>query len=53
MLAALGNVRPSHLFDKGLWARLGISTAADADDARAGSGPAPDVDPLRLARGGA
>lgn len=29
MLAALGNVRPSHLFDKGLWKKLGLRVAAD------------------------
>ncbi len=29
MLAALGNVRPSHLFDKGLWQRLGLEVARD------------------------
>jgi tRNA 2-thiocytidine biosynthesis protein TtcA len=61
MLAALGNVRPTHLFDKGLWARLGISTAADADEAAAAPAPGVDgrrdesaaqlVDPLRLVRG--
>jgi tRNA 2-thiocytidine biosynthesis protein TtcA len=29
MLAAMGNVRPSHLFDKGLWRRLGLSVASE------------------------
>lgn len=29
MLAALGNVRPSHLFDAGLWARLGLEVARE------------------------
>jgi tRNA 2-thiocytidine biosynthesis protein TtcA len=29
MLAALGNVRPSHLFDKGLWQKLGLEVARD------------------------
>ncbi len=29
MLAALGNVRPSHLFDKGLWSKLGLEVAQD------------------------
>jgi tRNA 2-thiocytidine biosynthesis protein TtcA len=29
MLAALGNVRPSHLFDKGLWQKLGLTVAQD------------------------
>jgi tRNA 2-thiocytidine biosynthesis protein TtcA len=31
MLAALGNVRPSHLFDKGLWKRLGLEVAREGD----------------------
>jgi tRNA 2-thiocytidine biosynthesis protein TtcA len=30
MLAAMGNVRPSHLFDKGLWKRLGLAVASEA-----------------------
>lgn len=29
MLAALGNVRPSHLFDKGLWTKLGLEVARE------------------------
>ena len=29
MLAALGNVRPSHLLDAGLWAKLGVRHARD------------------------
>ncbi|AKT41860.1 tRNA 2-thiocytidine biosynthesis protein TtcA [Chondromyces crocatus] len=29
MLAALGNVRPSHLFDKRLWKQLGLEVAQD------------------------
>lgn len=29
MLAALGNVRPSHLFDKGLWKKLGLEVARE------------------------
>lgn len=33
MLAALGNVRPSHLFDKGLWSKLGLEVAAEEDAA--------------------
>jgi tRNA 2-thiocytidine biosynthesis protein TtcA len=54
MLAALGNVRPTHLFDKGLWARLGIHAATEPGEATASDvGEAPDVDPLRLVRGGA
>lgn len=31
MLAALRNVRPSHLLDKGLWSRLGLEAAREAD----------------------
>ncbi len=33
MLAALQNVRPSHLLDKDLWRRLGLSSAMDAEEA--------------------
>jgi tRNA 2-thiocytidine biosynthesis protein TtcA len=33
MLAALGNVRPSHLFDKGLWKKLGLEVAREAEGA--------------------
>jgi tRNA 2-thiocytidine biosynthesis protein TtcA len=33
MLAALRNVRPTHLLDAGLWTRLGITHAADAPEA--------------------
>ena len=37
MLAALGNVRPSHLFDKGLWKRLGLEVATpDTEGSAAG-----------------
>jgi tRNA 2-thiocytidine biosynthesis protein TtcA len=31
MLAALGNVRPSHLFDKGLWSKLGLEVAQEEE----------------------
>jgi len=31
MLAALGNVRPSHLFDRQLWERLGLEVADEGD----------------------
>ena len=31
MLAALGNVRPSHLFDSGLWKTLGLEVAHEAE----------------------
>ncbi len=30
MLAALRNVRPSHLFDQGLWSKLGLEVAEEA-----------------------
>jgi tRNA 2-thiocytidine biosynthesis protein TtcA len=45
MLAALGNVRPSHLFDKGLWQRLGLEVAQEGDGsaARDGSGAMRDA----------
>jgi len=32
MLAALANVRPTHLFDRELWAKLGLHGAPGADD---------------------
>ncbi len=32
MLAALQNVRPSHLLDRGLWAALGVPVARDEDE---------------------
>lgn len=35
LLAALGNVRPTHLLDHGLRARLGLVEANETDDARA------------------
>ena len=41
MLAALQNVRPSHLLDRGLWRALGVHGAIDAEDAPGGA--APDV----------
>jgi tRNA 2-thiocytidine biosynthesis protein TtcA len=52
MLAALGNVRPSHLFDKGLWARLGLKVAP-ASDTRAEIDPEDDavIPAARLLRG--
>lgn len=31
MLAALGNVRPSHLFDRQLWQKLGLEVADEAE----------------------
>ncbi len=35
ILAALGNVRPSHLFDKGLWKKLGLEVAREGEGASA------------------
>jgi len=32
MLAALQNVRPSHLLDRDLWARLGLDAARDGNE---------------------
>jgi tRNA 2-thiocytidine biosynthesis protein TtcA len=47
MLAALGNVRPSHLLDKGLWKKLGLEVARELDDApSAEPGELLDVDRL-------
>jgi tRNA 2-thiocytidine biosynthesis protein TtcA len=51
MLAALQNVRPSHLLDRGLWKALGVHAAQpDEDEAQ---GPQRDgiVPGERLARG--
>jgi tRNA 2-thiocytidine biosynthesis protein TtcA len=36
MLAALQNVRPSHLLDRGLWSRLGLQAASDLPEAGGG-----------------
>jgi tRNA 2-thiocytidine biosynthesis protein TtcA len=41
MLAALGNVRPSHLFDAGLWRKLGLSVARDEGEPTPGGGVVP------------
>jgi tRNA 2-thiocytidine biosynthesis protein TtcA len=53
MLAAMGNVRPSHLLDKGLWKRLGLSVAHE--EAAAQAEPEPDrgavIPAARLLRG--
>jgi tRNA 2-thiocytidine biosynthesis protein TtcA len=54
MLAALGNVRPSHLFDKGLWARLGLEVAVEHENAGAFTDDPGEVIPAaRLLRGSA
>jgi tRNA 2-thiocytidine biosynthesis protein TtcA len=34
MLAALGNVRPSHLLDRELWSALGVHAATEESDKR-------------------
>ncbi len=47
VLAALGNVRPSHLFDAGLWKQLGLEVAREADDEGGEGGTVP---PDRLVR---
>lgn len=46
MLAALANVRPTHLLDASLWQRLGLSVASDLDDVKM----ATTVPPERLLR---
>jgi tRNA 2-thiocytidine biosynthesis protein TtcA len=52
MLAALGNVRPTHLLDKGLWKRLGLSVAGAREGEDEGGPSAGDeiLDPARLLR---
>ena len=39
MLAALGNVRPSHLFDKALWKKLGLEVARETEGSAVGLDP--------------
>ncbi len=55
MLAALQNVRPSHLLDRDLWARLGLEAARDLapanDPVSAASPEEALVPPGRLVRG--
>ena len=46
MLAALANVRPTHLLDASLWQQLGLSVASDLDDVKM----ATTVPPERLLR---
>jgi tRNA 2-thiocytidine biosynthesis protein TtcA len=49
MLAALGNVRPSHLFDKGLWKQLGLEVAREGEGGGE-AGPGEVIDAGRLLR---
>ncbi len=52
MLAALGNVRPSHLFDKGLWKKLGLEVAVEHEGSGSFAADAGDTIPVeRLLRG--
>jgi tRNA 2-thiocytidine biosynthesis protein TtcA len=56
MLAALRNVRPSHLLDQGLWKALDLQVARSQDDALMIGGDdeaAPVIAPERLLRGSA
>jgi len=47
MLAALTNVRPSHLLDRGLWERLGLDVARESEGKTSSIGPASsEPDPL-------
>jgi tRNA(Ile)-lysidine synthase TilS/MesJ len=41
MLAALGNVRPSHLLDGALWRKLGLAVASEDSESPAARGPVP------------
>ena len=47
MLAALQNVRPSHLLDQGLWRALGLTAASESEEAEA----AMSIPAERLLRG--
>jgi tRNA 2-thiocytidine biosynthesis protein TtcA len=49
MLAALQNVRPSHLLDQRLWRALGVAAARATDDE--GAGEEPVIAERRLVRG--
>jgi tRNA 2-thiocytidine biosynthesis protein TtcA len=51
MLAALQNVRPSHLLDRRLWNALGVQAARDDEDAAGGEGAI--IAEQRLVRGSA
>jgi tRNA 2-thiocytidine biosynthesis protein TtcA len=52
MLAALQNVRPSHLLDQALWKKLGLEAASDAreGDAREGDAKEGDANVVSAAR---
>src|SRR5262249_4497009 len=41
MLAALKNVRASHLFDQGLWSKLGLEVAREGDPAELAGADSP------------
>jgi tRNA 2-thiocytidine biosynthesis protein TtcA len=43
MLAALQNVRPSHLLDRGLWQKLGLKVAREPSESVDGTLFAPDL----------
>lgn len=51
MLAALQNVRPSHLLDRGLWRTLGVHAAPEEEDDGAGGGAGALLAEQRLVRG--
>ncbi|HSO00237.1 MAG TPA: tRNA 2-thiocytidine(32) synthetase TtcA [Candidatus Nanopelagicales bacterium] len=51
MLAALGNVRPSHLFDKGLWKQLGLEVARETGGEAGAEDPGDVLPAARLLRG--
>ncbi|MFO0755232.1 MAG: tRNA 2-thiocytidine(32) synthetase TtcA [Byssovorax sp.] len=46
MLAALRNVRPSHLFDQGLWKKLGLTVAEEPEGAALGESTATEGEAL-------
>jgi tRNA 2-thiocytidine biosynthesis protein TtcA len=51
MMAALRNVRPSHLLDRALWRAIGVHAALEQEDGGAGAGPGGLVAEQRLVRG--
>lgn len=48
MLAAMGNVRPTHLLDQDLWRRLDLEVAREGEEAADTRGPASPAAPRRL-----